>query len=79
VFFLQDVNGKVLAPSFINMLSWATESLIIDGRALSDIRQGVTLEVMGEGESMGHLNDSMKKDMLSKQIFSYGLNIKYLL
>jgi len=79
VFFLQDVNGKVLAPSFINMLSWATESLIIDGRALSDIRQGVTLEVMGEGESMGPLNDSMKKDMLSKQIFSYGLNIKYLL
>jgi N-acyl-D-amino-acid deacylase len=63
----KDVNGKVLAPGFINMLSWATESLIIDGRALSDIHQGVTLEVMGEGESMGPLNDSMKKDMVSRQ------------
>lgn len=63
----KDVNGKVLAPGFINMLSWATESLIIDGRALSDIHQGVTLEVMGEGVSMGPLNDSMKKDMVSRQ------------
>jgi len=63
----KDVNGKVLAPGFINMLSWATESLIIDGRALSDIRQGVTLEVMGEGWSMGPLNESMKKDMVSSQ------------
>ena len=63
----KDVNGKVLAPGFINMLSWATESLIVDGRALSDIHQGVTLEVMGEGWSMGPLNDSMKKDMVSRQ------------
>ena len=63
----KDVNGKVLAPGFINMLSRATESLIIDGRALSDIRQGVTLEVMGEGWSMGPLNESMKKDMVSSQ------------
>ena len=63
----KDVNGKVLAPGFINMLSWATESLIVDGRALSDIHQGVTLEVMGEGESMGPLNDSMKKDLVSRQ------------
>jgi len=63
----KDVNGKALAPGFINMLSWATESLIIDGRALSDIRQGVTLEVMGEGWSMGPLNDNMKKDMIARQ------------
>jgi N-acyl-D-amino-acid deacylase len=52
--------GLAVAPGFINMLSWATESLIEDGRSQSDIRQGVTLEVMGEGFSMGPLNDSMK-------------------
>ena len=51
-----DAQGFAVAPGFINMLSWATESLIEDGRSQSDIRQGVTLEVMGEGESMGPLN-----------------------
>jgi N-acyl-D-amino-acid deacylase len=56
-----DANGLAVAPGFINMLSWATESLIHDPRSQSDIRQGVTLEVMGEGESMGPLNASMKK------------------
>ena len=55
-----DVHGLAVAPGFINMLSWATESLIQDGRSQSDIRQGVTLEVMGEGHSMGPLNDEMK-------------------
>ena len=54
-------DGLAVAPGFINMLSWATESLIHDPRSQSDIRQGVTLEVMGEGESMGPLNASMKK------------------
>ncbi len=49
------------------MLSWATESLLADGRAQSDIRQGVTLEVMGEGGSMGPLNDAMKKEMVEQQ------------
>jgi len=63
----KDINGKVLAPGFINMLSWATESLLIDGRALSDIRQGVTLEVMGEGWSMGPLTETMKKEMVARQ------------
>src|SRR4051794_35576282 len=48
-----DLNGLAVAPGFINMLSWATESLIADGRSQSDIRQGVTLEVMGEGFSFG--------------------------
>ena len=52
--------GKAVSPGFINMLSWATESLIIDGRGMSDIKQGVTLEVMGEGWSMGPLNDELK-------------------
>ena len=56
-----DASGLAVAPGFINMLSWATESLIQDARSQSDIRQGVTLEVMGEGDSMGPLNPSMKK------------------
>jgi N-acyl-D-amino-acid deacylase len=56
-----DVHGLAIAPGFINMLSWATTSLIEDPRSQSDIRQGVTLEVMGEGESMGPWNEEMKK------------------
>ncbi|ALJ15878.1 aminoacylase [Sphingopyxis macrogoltabida] len=52
--------GMAVAPGFINMLSWATESLIADPKSQSDIRQGVTLEVMGEGWSMGPLNAKMK-------------------
>ena len=56
-----DLDGLAVAPGFINMLSWATESLIADGRSISDIKQGVTLEVMGEGTSMGPLNDEMKR------------------
>lgn len=55
-----DVDGLAVAPGFINMLSWATESLLVDGRSQSDIRQGVTLEVMGEGTSMGPLSEDMK-------------------
>ncbi|MEM1091145.1 MAG: D-aminoacylase [Pseudomonadota bacterium] len=62
-----DAGGKAVAPGFINMLSWATESLIEDGRALSDIRQGVTLEILGEGWSMGPLNPQMKADALAQQ------------
>ena len=55
-----DAAGLAVAPGFINMLSWATTSLIADGRSLSDIKQGVTLEVFGEGWSMGPLNEEMK-------------------
>ncbi|GAB4118071.1 MAG: amidohydrolase family protein [Wenzhouxiangellaceae bacterium] len=62
-----DASGKAVAPGFINMLSWATESLIVDGRSLSDIRQGVTLEVFGEGWSMGPLNAQMKQEALRQQ------------
>ena len=54
-----DARGLAVAPGFINMLSWATESLIEDGAGESDIRQGVTLEVMGEGWSMGPYNEDM--------------------
>jgi N-acyl-D-amino-acid deacylase len=56
-----------VAPGFINMLSWATQSLIQDGRSQSDIRQGVTLEVMGEGNSMGPLNEAMKQELIDRQ------------
>jgi N-acyl-D-amino-acid deacylase len=62
-----DAAGLAVAPGFVNMLSWATESLLEDGRSQSDIRQGVTLEVFGEGWSMGPLNDSMKADMVRQQ------------
>jgi len=56
-----DASGFAVAPGFINMLSWATESLLVDGRSQGDIRQGVTLEIFGEGSSMGPLNDAMKQ------------------
>ncbi|HEX6375758.1 MAG TPA: D-aminoacylase [Allosphingosinicella sp.] len=56
-----DATGLAVAPGFINMLSWANEALIADPRGQSDIRQGVTLEVMGEGESMGPWSDAMKR------------------
>jgi len=62
-----DIHGLAIAPGFINMLSWANESLIEDGRSQGDIRQGVTLEVMGEGSSDGPLNDKMKQIKKSLQ------------
>ena len=62
-----DVKGMAVAPGFINMLSWSTESLIEDGRSQSEIRQGVTTEIMGEGVSMGPVNDRMKARMVSEQ------------
>jgi N-acyl-D-amino-acid deacylase len=62
-----DATGLAVSPGFINMLSWATESLIEDGRSQSDIRQGVTLEVFGEGWSMGPLNEAMKAETVEQQ------------
>lgn len=62
-----DARGQVIAPGFINMLSWATESLLVDGRAVSDLKQGVTLQVMGEGWTMGPLTPAMRADMLASQ------------
>ncbi|MGQ0559173.1 MAG: D-aminoacylase, partial [Sphingosinicella sp.] len=62
-----DAAGLAVAPGFINMLSWATESLIHDGNGQSDIRQGVTLQVFGEGWSMGPLNERMKALAVSRQ------------
>ena len=62
-----DARGMAVAPGFINMLSWATESLIADGRAMADVKQGVTLEIFGEGWSMGPLNDAMKAEVKKQQ------------
>jgi len=62
-----DATGEAVSPGFINMLSWAVESLIQDGRGLSDTRQGVTLEVFGEGDSMGPLTPEMKRLDLKRQ------------
>src|SRR5881398_2870677 len=62
-----DAKGLAVAPGFINMLSWSTESLIQDGRSQSEIRQGVTTEIMGEGESMGPVNDRVREHILREQ------------
>ncbi len=62
-----DATGLAVAPGFINMLSWAVESLIADPRSQADIRQGVTLEIFGEGESMGPLTPAMKKEAEEQQ------------
>lgn len=63
-----DASGLAVAPGFINMLSWAPASLIEDGRSQGDIRQGVTLEVFGEGQSYGPLNETMKAAMKAQQV-----------
>src|SRR4029077_14308761 len=62
-----DARNLAVAPGFVNMLSWATDTLLVDGRAQSDLRQGVTLEVMGEGWSMGPLNDAMRREALAEE------------
>src|SRR6202165_5255807 len=62
-----DANGLAVAPGFINMLSWSNESLIQDGQSQSEIREGVTTEIMGEGESMGPVNDRVREHMLRQQ------------
>src|SRR3989449_4943466 len=62
-----EAHDLAVAPGFINMLSWSNESLIQDGRSQSEIRQGITTEIMGEGESMGPLNDRMKARIVREQ------------
>jgi N-acyl-D-amino-acid deacylase len=61
-----DASGMAVAPGFVNMLSWSTESLLVDGRSQGEIRQGVTTQIFGEGSSMGPLNDAMKKRMVEQ-------------
>ncbi len=62
-----DASGLAVAPGFINMLSWSTETLIVDGRSQGEVRQGVTTQIMGEGWSMGPLNEQMKKLVVAEQ------------
>ena len=72
-----DAKGMTVSPGFINMLSWAPTSLMIDGNSQGDIRQGVTLEVFGEGGSMGPLNAKMKKQMIDDQTGSLKLPVEW--
>ncbi len=70
-----DAHGKAVAPGFINMLSGSDASLLQDGRSESEIREGVTLEVMGEGESSGPVNDTVRKAYTALQSdFKYPIN-----
>lgn len=62
-----DAKGMAVAPGFINMLSWSTESLLVDPRSLGELKQGVTTQIMGEGWSMGPLSDTMKKQVKDDQ------------
>src|SRR5439155_16356598 len=64
---ISDRKGLAVAPGFINMLSWSTESLLVDGRGQSEVRQGVTTQIMGEGWSWGPVNDAIKKRMKREQ------------
>ncbi len=62
-----DASGLAVAPGFINMLSWSTDSLLVDGRSQGEVRQGVTTQIMGEGSSMGPLTPEMKRRMKEGQ------------
>ncbi len=62
-----DAAGLAVAPGFINMLSWSVDSMIIDGKSQGEIRQGVTTQIFGEGDSMGPLTDAMRKRRLEAQ------------
>ncbi len=62
-----DASGLAVTPGFINMLSWSTETLIVDGRSQGELRQGVTTQIFGEGESMGPLNEEMKRQLKAQQ------------
>src|SRR5581483_12311902 len=62
-----DAHGMAVAPGFINVMSQAQEALIADGRGMSDLKQGVTTEIFGEGESMGPLNPAMKEELREQQ------------
>jgi len=61
-----DATGLAVAPGFVNMLSWSTESLLVDGRSQGELRQGITTQIFGEGSSMGPLNEAMKKRMVEQ-------------
>ncbi|MFN9743270.1 MAG: N-acyl-D-amino-acid deacylase family protein [Acidobacteriota bacterium] len=62
-----DARGLAVAPGFITKLSWAVDDLLVDGRSMGDLLQGVTTEIFGEGTSMGPLNEEMKQRQLAAQ------------
>ena len=69
-----DASGLAVAPGFVNMLSWSTDSLIVDGKSQSELRQGVTTQIFGEGFSMGPLNDTLRKFLEAQQTdFKYDM------
>src|SRR5688572_25505208 len=61
-----EASGLAVAPGFINMLSWSTESLLVDGRSQGELREGVTTQIFGEGSSMGPLNEAMKRRIVEQ-------------
>src|SRR5207247_1626827 len=67
-----DAKDLAVAPGFINMLSWSNDSLLADGRSQGEIREGVTTQIMGEGNSWGPVNDAIKQRMKREQV-----DIKY--
>jgi len=73
-----DVGGKAISPGFINMLSWAAYPLLEDGRSMGDIKQGVTLEVFGEGSSLGPLSDKMKEGRENVEWTTFGEGLEYM-
>src|SRR5262245_51420893 len=64
---VMDARGLAIAPCFISMLSWSTDSRLADGRGQSEVRQGVTMQIMGEGWSWGPVNAAIKKRMKAEQ------------
>ena len=72
-----DANGEAISPGFINMLSWGVQSLIVDGRGLSDIAQGVTLEVFGEGYSMGPISPILKAELEEKYSGDFPFKVEW--
>lgn len=72
-----DANGMAVSPGFVNLISWANESIVADGRAASDVMQGITLEVMGEGRSNGPMNEKMKADYIAdfQQDYPHGPDV----
>lgn len=73
-----DAKGLAVSPGFINMLSWAAYSLLEDGHSMSDIKQGITLEVFGEGSSLGPLSDEMKENNKEAKWTTFGEGMQYL-
>src|SRR5262245_59063381 len=58
-----DVGGRVIAPGFIDLLGQSELNVLIDNRVESKIRQGITTEITGEGQSAGPVDDTMLAEM----------------